>query len=99
LIDPAFAFGAVMGHLASGSLGAQQLGLALGMTAGLAGATQLPVMSVLFAVRMAADQQLLPGLLLAAVLAASVSRLLLAQPIYHALKDLSSEAAPKTDPR
>ena len=82
-------FRSLTGH----SLGAEQLGLALGMTAGLAGATQLPVMSVLFAVRMAGDQQLLPGLLLAAVLAAYVSRLLVDQPIYHALKELSSEAA------
>jgi H+/Cl- antiporter ClcA len=88
LIDPAFAFGALLGHSAGQLLGEPQLGLALGMTAGLAGATQLPVMAVLFALRLAGDQQLLPGLLLAGVLAAYSSRLLLDQPVYHALKSL-----------
>jgi len=89
LIDPAFAFGALLGHSAGVLLGEPQLGLALGMTAGLAGATQLPVMAVLFALRLAGDQQLLPGILLAAVLAAYGSRLLLDQPVYHALKALT----------
>lgn len=90
LIDPSFAFGAVLGQSLS-SLGglAPSLGLALGMAAGLAGATQLPVMTVLFALRLAGDQQLLPGLLIAAALAALVSRQVLAKPIYHALKDLA----------
>jgi len=89
LIDPAFAFGALLGHSVGQLLGDPQLGLALGMTAGLAGATQLPVMAVLFALRLAGDQQLLPGILLAAVLAAYSSRLLLDQPVYHALKALT----------
>jgi H+/Cl- antiporter ClcA len=44
---------------------------------------------VLFALRLAADQQLLPGLLVAAVLAAYVSRLLLPQPLYHALRQIT----------
>jgi H+/Cl- antiporter ClcA len=67
-----------------------ELGLALGMVAGLAGATQLPVLAVLFGMRLTGDQQLLPGLLLAAVLAAYISRLLVAKPVYHALKELAS---------
>jgi H+/Cl- antiporter ClcA len=73
---------------------AAQLGLTLGMVAGLAGATQLPVMAVLFGVRMAGDQQLLPGLLLASVIAAYVSRLVVAKPVYHALKDIIDEPMP-----
>lgn len=89
LIDPSFAFGAVLGHSIADLAGAGGLGLALGMAAGLAGATQLPVMTVLFALRLAGDQQLLPGILIAAVLGAYVSRLLLVKPIYHALKDLT----------
>lgn len=99
LIDPAFAYGAVAGHLAGSLLAGPQLGLALGMAAGLAGATQLPVMAVLFAVRMAGDQQLLPGLLLAAVLAAYASRLLVDQPIYHALKAVAEAGPFRTDRR
>ncbi|MFN9620917.1 MAG: chloride channel protein [Synechococcaceae cyanobacterium] len=89
LIDPAFAFGAVFGRLCGGLAGMGALGTALGMAAGLAGATQLPVATVLFALRLAADQQLLPGLVVAAVLAAYVSRLLLPQPIYHALRQIT----------
>jgi H+/Cl- antiporter ClcA len=89
LIDPAFAFGAMLGRLCGGLAGMGGLGTALGMAAGLAGATQLPVATVLFALRLAADQQLLPGLLVAAVLAAYVSRLLLPQPLYHALRQIT----------
>ena len=94
LIDPSFAFGAVLGHSLGGTAMAAQLGLTLGMVAGLAGATQLPVMAVLFGVRMAGDQQLLPGLLLASVIAAYVSRLVVAKPVYHALKDIIDEPIP-----
>ena len=91
LIDPSFTFGAVLGH-SLGDLGTRpELGLTLGMVAGLAGATQLPVMAVLFGVRMAGDQQLLPGLLLASVIGACVSRLLVDKPVYHALKDIADE--------
>jgi H+/Cl- antiporter ClcA len=72
--------------------GVAGLGLALGMTAGLAGATQLPVITVLFALRLAGDQQLLPGMLVASVLAALVSRLVLPQPIYHALAEVTRPA-------
>ncbi|MEB3255213.1 MAG: chloride channel protein, partial [Synechococcaceae cyanobacterium] len=69
LIDPSFAFGALLGRCVAGLAGLGAMGTALGMAAGLAGATQLPVATVLFALRLAADQQLLPGLLVAAVLA------------------------------
>jgi H+/Cl- antiporter ClcA len=64
------------------------------MVAGLAGATQLPVMTVLFALRLAGDQQLLPGMLVASVLAALVSRVLVAQPIYHALAEVTCSPDP-----
>jgi H+/Cl- antiporter ClcA len=93
LIDPAFAFGALMGRAVGGLAGLAGMGLALGMAAGLAGATQLPVITVLFALRLAGDQQLLPGMLLAAVLAALVSRLIVPQPIYHALAEVTRPAA------
>ncbi len=89
LIDPAFSLGAVFGVSLLQLFGADaHLGLALGMAAGLAGATQLPVMTIVFAVRLAGDQQLLPGLLLAAALAAYSGRMVLDRPIYHALAEL-----------
>lgn len=89
LIDPAFTFGALLGHGVGALAGMGGMGLALGMAAGLAGATQLPVMTVLFALRLAGDQQVLPGMLVASVLAALVSRLIVPQPIYHALAALA----------
>ena len=92
LIDPAISFGAILGQTVAGAAGAPTLGLALGMAAGLAGATQLPVVSVAFCLRLAGDQQLLPGLVVAAVLAALVSRQLLRQPIYHALAEATGFA-------
>jgi H+/Cl- antiporter ClcA len=52
------------------------------------------VLAVLFGVRMAGDQQLLPGLLLSAVVAAYVSRCLVEKPVYHALKDIADEPMP-----
>ncbi|QVL54005.1 MAG: chloride channel protein [Cyanobium sp. M30B3] len=86
LIDPAFSFGALFG---AGSLqllgGDPLLGVALGMAAGLGGATQLPLMTVVFALRLAGDQQWLFGILLSAVVASYVGRRLQPQPIYHAL--------------
>lgn len=89
LIDPAFAIGAVFGHGSLELLGADpQLGLALGMAASLAGATQLPLMTVLFALRMAGDQQWLFGILLSAVIGAYAGRRIQAEPIYHALWNL-----------
>jgi len=96
LIDPAFAIGAVLGQGVGQLLHQGALGLALGMAAALAGATQLPVLSVVFALRLAGDQQLLPGVLLAAVLGAYCSRLLLDKPIYHLLAELGSDSPPAT---
>jgi H+/Cl- antiporter ClcA len=92
LIDPAFAIGAVFG---SGSLellgGNAQLGLALGMAAGLAGATQLPLMTILFSLRMMGDQQWLFGMLLSAVIGAVIGRKIQPEPIYHALWGLGKK--------
>jgi H+/Cl- antiporter ClcA len=85
LIDPAFAIGALLGQAAGQLLGLGMMGLALGMAAALAGATQLPVLSVVFSMRLAGDQQLLPGIVLAAVIGAYGSRLLMKKPVYHAL--------------
>ncbi len=90
LIDPAFALGAVFGSGLLELLGSSSaLGLALGMAAGLAGATQLPLTTVLFAMRMAGDGQWLWGLLLSAVLGAYVGRRLQNKPVYHALTEIS----------
>ena len=91
LIDPAFSLGAVFG---SGLLellgGSSTLGMALGMAGALAGATQLPFTTVLFAMRMAGDAQWLWGLLLSAVLGAYVGRRLQPRAVYHALTALTS---------
>jgi H+/Cl- antiporter ClcA len=89
LIDPSFALGGVFGAgLVRALEGDPHLGLALGMAAGLAGATQLPVMTIAFAIRMAGDQQLMPGLVASAAIAAYTGRILQEQPVYHALADL-----------
>ncbi len=89
LIDPAFAVGGVFGAGVVRALaGDPHLGLALGMAAGLAGATQLPVMTIAFAIRMAGDQQLMPGLVAAAVIAAYTGQAIQRRPVYHALADL-----------
>jgi H+/Cl- antiporter ClcA len=99
LIDPSFAFGAMLGQVVSDQAGSSQLCLALGMVAGLAGATQLPVMAVLFGVRLAGDQQLLCGLLVASVIAAYVSRQIVAKPIYHALHAITAPTSPTREPQ
>lgn len=98
LIDPAFAIGAVLGQGVGQLLHQGALGMALGMAAALAGATQLPAMSVVFALRLAGDQQLLPGVLLAAVVGAYCSRLLLDRPIYHALAELGAQPTAEPTP-
>ena len=88
MIDPAFAIGASLGDLV-GQLNNQALfGVTFGMAAGLAGATQLPAMSLVFAIRMAGDQQLLPGVVMASVIGAYMGRLWMHTPVYHALTDL-----------
>ncbi len=92
LIDPALTIGAVFGSGVLALLGSSaKVGVALGMAAGLAGATQLPMMTVLFSLRLAGDQQLLFGILLSAVLGAYAGRRLESRPIYHALADLDGE--------
>ena len=91
LIDPALALGAILGQVMSVPLDLGALGMALGMAAALAGATQLPAMSLVFVMRLAGDQQFLPGLLMAAVLGAYSGRLLLRRPVYHALAELLAE--------
>jgi len=92
VIDPAFAVGGSFGggllHFLGGPSG---LGVLLGMAAGLAGATQLPVMSLAFAIRIAGAQQLLPGLLLAALLGAVVGRWLMPLPLYRALETIAAD--------
>lgn len=88
LIDPAFAIGAVVGDFVGHSGGAGVLGVALGMAGALAGATHLPALSLVFAMHMAGDQQLLPGVLLSAVIGAYVGRVWMHKPVYHALTEL-----------
>jgi len=88
LIDPAFAIGAVLGDLVGRFSQHSVFGVTFGMTAALAGATQLPAMSLVFALHMAGDQQLLPGVAMAAVIGSYVGRLWMHKPVYHALTDL-----------
>jgi H+/Cl- antiporter ClcA len=91
LIDPAFALGGSFGGGVLQLLGGPAwLGVLLGMAGGLAGATQLPVMSLAFAVRFAGAQQLLPGLLLASLCGAVAGRWLMPIPAYRALDRLGS---------
>ncbi|MCP9809947.1 chloride channel protein [Cyanobium sp. HWJ4-Hawea] len=86
VIDPAFAIGSVFGSGSFELLGGNaQLGLALGMAGALAGATQLPLITILFSLRMLGDQQWLFGLLISAFVGASVGRKLQPEAIYHAL--------------
>lgn len=88
LIDPALAIGAVFGGGALDLLGGNpQLGIALGMASTLAGATQLPLVTLVFCLRLAGDQQWLFGILLSAVLGACSGRWIQLQPINHALTD------------
>jgi H+/Cl- antiporter ClcA len=89
LIDPAFGLGGVFGAgLLQLSGGNPELGLALGMAGGLAGATQLPLMTVLFSLRMAGDLQWLLGLLVSSMVGAYAGRRIQPQAIYHALWEL-----------
>lgn len=89
LIDPALTLGAMAGSLCTDFLGHdQQIGLVFGMAAGLAGATQLPLVTIAFVVRLVGDQDLLYGLVMASAIGAFSGRLLLRQPVYHALAAL-----------
>ncbi len=86
LIDPSLTFGALLGYTICAVMGvSQHLGIALGLSAGLSGATQLPLVSIVFAWRLAGDQQLFAGVVMAAVIAAYTGRLIARKPVYHAL--------------
>ena len=92
LIDPALALGAMVGQAIGQPLHAPPLvGIGLGLAAALAGATQLPLMSVVFSLRLLGDQQLLPGVVLAGALGAAIGRLLGSSPVYHALAERLAE--------
>ena len=89
LIDPALTLGGMSGSLISGLLGHDlEIGLVFGMAAGLAGATQLPLMTIAFVVRLVGDQNIVYGLVMASAIGAFSGRLLLRQPVYHALAAL-----------
>ena len=91
LIDPSLTFGAVLGYTICAMVGVStQLGIGLGLAAGLSGATQLPLVSIIFSWRLAGDQQLFAGVVLAAVLAAYTGRLVCRDPVYHGLSKLQS---------
>ena len=91
LIDPSLTFGAVLGYTICAIVGVStQLGIGLGLAAGLSGATQLPLVSIIFSWRLAGDQQLFAGVVLAAVLAAYTGRLVCRDPVYHGLSKLQS---------
>ncbi|MBM5815210.1 MAG: chloride channel protein [Cyanobacteria bacterium K_Offshore_surface_m2_239] len=87
LIDPALALGALVGRAIGQPFHSPLLGIALGLAAALAGATQLPLVSVMFSLRLLGDQQWLPGVVLAGALGAGLSRLLGGRAIYHVLAE------------
>jgi H+/Cl- antiporter ClcA len=88
LIDPSLTLGALFGggllHLLGGETA---LGVALGMAGALAGTTQLPLITAVFAIRLAGDQQWLLGIVVSSALGAHAGRRLQPEPIYHALAD------------
>lgn len=91
LIDPSLTFGAVLGYTICAVVGvSSQVGIGLGLAAGLSGATQLPLVSLVFSWRLAGDQQLFTGVVLASVLAAYTGRLVCRDPVYHGLSKLQS---------
>lgn len=99
LIDPSLSLGALFGggllHLLGGETA---LGVALGMAGGLAGATQLPLITAVFAIRLAGDQQWLLGIVVSSALGAHAGRRLQPEPIYHALAN-DSFREPRGDRR
>ncbi|MEO1002970.1 MAG: chloride channel protein [Cyanobacteria bacterium J06638_7] len=87
LIDPSLTVGALFGGGVLHMLGGETaLGVALGMAGALAGATQLPLTTAVFAIKLGGDQQWLLGIVLSAALGAEVGRRLQAEPVYHALR-------------
>jgi H+/Cl- antiporter ClcA len=99
LIDPALALGALVGQAIGQPFHAPLPGLALGLAAALAGATQLPLVSVMFSLRLLGDQQWLPGVVLAGALGAGLSRLLVGRSVYHTLAERLRERRTERDPR
>ncbi len=76
IFEPAMAFGGVIGMLISSMLGVNaQLGLVIGVSAGLGGFTQLPLISSLIAWSIAGND-LLPVIVMAASLSTLTSRLI-----------------------
>ncbi|TVS06634.1 MAG: hypothetical protein EA413_03590 [Cyanobium sp. PLM2.Bin73] len=57
------------------------------MAGALAGATQLPLITAVFTIKLAGDQQWLLGIVLSSALGAQGGRRLQAEPIYHALRE------------
>jgi H+/Cl- antiporter ClcA len=99
LIDPVLAIGALVGQAIGQPLHAPLVGIALGLAAALAGATQLPLMSVVFSLRLLGDQQLLPGVVLAGALGTMIGRLSGSGPVYHALAErLAAARGARSDP-
>ena len=101
LIDPALAMGALAGNLLRPLLDSEGalLGITLGMAAGLSGTIQLPLFSTLFAMELCGSQELLPGLLTTAIVAAFVSRALQPLPVYHGLTQLFIRSQAQSAPR
>jgi H+/Cl- antiporter ClcA len=88
LIDPALSLGGLLGLLVSRAAQVEPLlGVGLGLAAGLAGCLQLPLFASLFALRLCGDQQLLPGVVTAALVAALTSRRIQPVPLYHGLTE------------
>ena len=89
LIDPSLTFGAVLGYTVCAVIGfSTQIGVGLGLAAGLSGATQLPLVSIIFSWRLVGDQELFAGACLTAVIAAYTGRLVCRTPVYHGLANL-----------
>lgn len=100
LIDPALSIGSLLGLLVSSTIQVSPLlGVGVGLAAGLAGCLQLPLFASLFALRLCGDQQLLPGVVTASLVAALTSRWLQPVPLYHGLTQRFARTleAPDTD--
>lgn len=76
-------------HLLGGEM---PLGVALGIAGALAGATQLPLISPVLALKLAGDQQWLLEIVASSSLGAHAGRRLQAEPIYHALRERPQRA-------
>jgi H+/Cl- antiporter ClcA len=93
LIDPSLALGGLTGGGLLELLGGERaLGVAMGMGGTLAGATQLPLITAVFTLGLAGDQQWLLGIVLSSAVGAHDGRRLQVVPIYHALSERSQRA-------